>query len=308
MILAGDPYDGAEVDIVRRFVEKGGKLLLIADPARSHQMNSLSASFGIAFQPDYLYNQIEHDLNFQNIFIRDFKPDEITTGLREIALYTAGSIRSSGWRLAHTDENTRSSIVERTEPFYPIARAADGNVLAVSDLTFMVPPQNEILDNDILVSNIANFLTESRREFELGDFPHFFRDGVDILLGRAALFDVATEVKGMLSEFQVVSELRGVEDLTRDTVYLGLYEDSTDVAQYLQFAGIQVDETIRTPFTPDIATGEAAIILLHRTGTRHVLIILGDSERALGDVVRRLGSGQFRSGLVGELLGIYRIF
>ena len=306
VILAGDPYDRAEVDIVQRFVEKGGKLLLIADPARGHEMNSLSERFGITFQPDYLYNQVEHDLNFQNIFVRDFTGDEITTGLREIVLYTAGSIKSSGTRLAHTDENTRSIIVERTEPFYPMVKAGDGLVLAISDLTFMIPPQNEILDNDVLVSNIANFLTESRREFELADFPHFFKGAVDILLGRATLFDVGTDLRGMLSGFQTVSELRGIEDLTRDTVYLGLYEDSLGVAQYLQFAGIQVDESLRTPFTPDISTGEAAIILLHRSATRHVLIVLGNSERVLDDMVRRLGSGQFRSGLVAELLGVYR--
>ena len=129
---------------------KGGKLLLIAEPSLNQEINSLAERFGIAFQPDYLWNMIEHDLNFQNIFIKNFRPDEVTRGLAQITLYVAGSIKSSGGSLAFTDGNTRSSIVERIEPFYPMVKTRDGLVLAISDLTFMVPPQNSVLDNDRL--------------------------------------------------------------------------------------------------------------------------------------------------------------
>ena len=310
VILPQEPYPEQEVDVIEEFVRKGGKLLLIADPTRNHQINSLAERFGISFRPDYLYNMVENDLNFQNIFITEghFRADEITKGLRRVALYTAGSIESSGTGLAVTDENTHSSMVERVEPFYPIVKGTDGRVLGISDLTFMIPPQNGILDNDILVSNIADYLTKSQREFELADFPHFFRDDVDILLGRAPIFDVGIELKNRFSDFQVRSELRGIENLTRDTVFLGLYEDSAAVAQYLGVAGVQVDDTLRTPFTPDIDTSGAAIVLLHRTQERHVLVILGSSRRSLDDMVRRLGSGQFKFGLVSDFLGMYRTF
>ena len=195
VILPEDPYTVEEVDLVEQFVRKGGKLLLIADPTRDHQINSLAERFNIAFQPDYLYNSAEYDINFQNIFVRDFRPDQITDGLTAISLYTAGSIRSLGVGLAVTDGNTRSSMVERVEPFYPIVKSDDGRVLAISDLTFMIPHQNAILANDRLVSNIADYLTDSLREFELADFPHVFKGDVDILLGQAALFDLGTEFK-----------------------------------------------------------------------------------------------------------------
>ena len=305
VILPVDPYAKEEVDMVERFVKKGGKLLLIADPARVHNINSLSTRFGINFQPDYLYNTVEYDINFQDIFVRSFLPDEITRGLEQIALYTAGSITTFGTGLATTDGNTRSSLIDRAASFHPLARGSDGHVLALSDLTFMIPPQSSILDNDRLLSNIADFLTTSERSFELADFPHFFEDNVDILLGRAPLVDVATSIKNLLSTFQIESEIRGVEDLSMDTVYLGLYEDSSDVVQYLALAGIQVGETLRTPFTPDITTERTAIMLLHRTQERHVLVILGDSQFSLLDIVQRLASGTFRDGLVGDLIGVY---
>ena len=194
-----------------------------------------------------MFNSVDYDINFQNIFIQDFRPDEITEGLGRIALYTAGSVKSSSPGLAYTDANTRSSIgvVEKVEPHYPIAKGGDGRVLAIYDLTFMVPPQNSILDNDRLIANIADYLTSSERKFDLDDFPFFFQDEVDILLGRSSLFDEGTEMKDLLSDFQIGSEIVGTENITQDTVFLGLYEDASDVAQYLEIAGIRIDDSVR---------------------------------------------------------------
>ena len=299
------PFAGEEIDIIERFVGKGGKLLLIAEPTLDHEINSLAERFGVAFQPDYLWNLVEYELNFRNIFIRDFRADELTRGLGQIVLYTPGSIRSSGTGLAITDANTRSSTVDRLEPFYPMVKAGDGHVLAISDLTFMVSPQNSVLDNDRLISNIADYLTDSRRKFELGDFPHFFKGDVDILLGQASVVDVATEIKVMLSGFRIASEIRGVEDLSTDTVFVGLFEDISAVSQYLDLAGVQLDDALRTPFTHDIPTSGTSIVVLHRTQERYVLLILADSPRSLEGTVRLLRSGQFTTGLVSELLGIY---
>ena len=306
VILPHDPFSRKEVDLVERFVAKGGRLLLVSDPTRNGEINSLADRFGMNFQPDYLFNTLDYDINFQNIFIQDFRPDEITEGLGRIALYTAGSIKSPSPGLAYTDANTRSSIVEGVELHYPIAKGNDGRVLAIYDLTFMIPPQNSILDNDRLIANIADYLTGSERLFELVDFPFFFQDEVDILLGRSSLFNEGTEFKALLSDFQIGSEIVGAEDITQDTVFLGLYDDAPDVAQYLGIAGIQIDDSVRTPFTPAIDREGTAFILLHAAADRQVLVILGGSEAAVGDMVSRLGLGDFRPGLVGESLGVYR--
>ena len=305
VIVPDEPYTREEVDLVERFVEKGGRLLLMADPTRDNRINTLAERFGITFQPDYLYNTVDYDLNFRNIFISNFRPDQVTQGLRQIALYTSGSLKSSSPWLAYTDANTRSSIVERIEPFYPMIKGADGRVLAIYDLTFMVPPQNSILDNDILISNIADYLTVNERRFDLVDFPYFFQDDVDILLGRSSLFDAGTAMKASLDVFQIGSNIVGVEDITRDTVFLGLYEDASDVAQYLAIAGIRVDSSLRTPFTPDIDREGTAFILLHSSPERNILAILGNSQAAVADMMDRLNSGTFRAGLVSDFVGVY---
>ena len=305
LVLPTTPYTQEEVDILKSFVGKGGKVLLIADPGRPNAINSVADAFGIQFQAGYLYNVVEHDLNFLNIFVRDFRPDPVTEGLNTIALYRAGSIRATGPPLAFSDTNTFSSMVERLEPLTPMVKSADGRVLAISDLTFLQPPQNTTLDNDRLFENIADFLTTGERRFELGEFPHFFKDDVDILLGRADLLDTGTRLRSVLAGAQIESEFQSVEDLTKDTVFLGLYQDSLSVAQYLDVAGVQVDGALRTPFTADITAEGTGILLLHKSNRRHVLVVLGDRLESLRSVVGRLGSGAFTSGLVSDSLGVY---
>ena len=65
---------------MERFVDKGGKLLLVSDPTRPNQINVLAKKFGLEFRPDYLYNTVEYDQNFRHIFVRDFQPDALTNG------------------------------------------------------------------------------------------------------------------------------------------------------------------------------------------------------------------------------------
>ncbi len=310
VILPREAYSEAEAALVERFVQKGGKLLLVSDPTRPHQINTLAERFGLDFQPDYLYNVIEYDLNFQNILVREFQPDELTTGLDAITLYTAGSVRSSGPGLAFTDANTRSSLVETAEDLYPIAWGNSRNVLAIADFTFMVPPHNSLLDNDKLMSNIADYFTVSEREFDLADFPHFYEGGlensIDILLGRPSLWGIGTQVKNGLAAQQVSSQISGEEDVSRDTVFLGLYEDALQVSQYLQAAGIRVDDTLGTPFAPDLEPERTAITLLDRNQDRYVLVVLADTPGTLRDAVNRLLTGEFRGDLVTDFVGVHK--
>ena len=300
-------FSEEEVGEVQRFVlEKGGKLLLVADPTRDHRINSIADGFGITFRPDYLYNLLEYDLNYQDIIIKEFRADELTSGLGSIAFYTAGSLQSAGPGLAVPDANTKSTVVKNIEPLYPLVKSADGGVVAIGDLTFMVPPQDGVFDNAKLISNLANFLTQSQRQFQLADFPHFFPDDVDIILSRSALVDAGAQMKGILDDLQVASQIRAVEDLGRDSVYLGLYDDSVNVTQYLQLAGIQIEDTIRTPFAPDIAPEDSAIAILHQSSGRQVLVILADTPDSLAGVLDQLASGDFRDGILGDFVGVYK--
>ena len=304
VIAPREPYTQEETGLVRRFVEKGGRLLLIGDPSRGRHINTLSEEFGLSFQPGSLYNLVEYDLNHRNIFVRDFFPDPVTEGLSAVVFYSAGAIRSAGPALAYTDGNTFSTGVEGVEPFYPLVRSTQDNVLAVGDLTFMVPPQSSILDNNRLVANIAEFLASSERSFELSDFPYFFDGAVDIVLGRPSLLDLGAGLRRTLSRFQIDAQVKNRETPGKDLIFLGLYDDAVQAERYLGLAGIQVGETLRTPFTPDLDPQGAALISLQAQDGRHILILLADTADTLADATAGLESGKFRDVIVSDLLGV----
>ena len=224
VMLPRASYSEEEIDLVQRFVDKGGKLLLVSDPTRPNRINTLAKRFGVEFQPDYLYNTVEYDLNFRHIFVRDFQPAPLTSGLDTIVLYVAGSIRSSGPGIGVSDTNTKSSLGEAAESFYPIALGSTSNVLAVADFTFVVPPYNSLLSNQQLLSNVADYLTDSQREFDLADFPHFYEssldNSIDIVLGQPSIWNIGLEMRTGLSDYGLSSRISGEEDLSRNTVLL----------------------------------------------------------------------------------------
>lgn len=306
IILPGLPYEPAETHLVKQFVEKGGRVMLLGDPTRRSEINGVADEFGITFQEGFLYNVSEHDLNYRNIFLRDFADDPLTDGLQELVLYTAGTI-SSGEPVISTDSNTYSSMVERTSPFSPVVKAGDGGVLALADLTFFTSPRNTMVDNARFIANVADFLTTGNRTFTATDFPDYFGEDVDVIVTRSSLLGIGTELKIFLESSRVDAKIQGSEDLLTDTVLLGLYADASAASRYLIQAGVQVSDVIRTPVTPDIlAAGTGLLVLSQDDRDRRVLVLLADTERSLLNLVIALETGDFRNGLSGDDIAVLR--
>lgn len=160
-------FSREEVKATANFTSQGGKLLLIADPTRPSQINSLALESGLIFESDYLYNMEENDANYRNIFVSEFEENELTEGLEKIALYTAGSISSAESSLAFVDGNTFSNLLATGQKLSPVALVEKSNVLAIYDLTFMTEPYNGILDNNQFISNIADWLMSPGEKREL---------------------------------------------------------------------------------------------------------------------------------------------
>ena len=308
VILPQVAYTETEAVLVERFVQKGGKLLLVSDPGRPQNINALAKRFGVDFQADYLYNTVENDANFRRILIRDFQPDQLTAGLDTITLEYAGSVQSPGGGLAFAGPGTKSSVLDTVGSFSPIAWGDSRNVLAIADFTFMVPVNDSLLDNGRLVSNIADYITDSIREFHLSDFPYFYEtgqgEGVDILIGQPSLLNTGLQMKNSLAPYRLSSRVGSVEDVSRDSVFLGLFEDAPQVSQYLQVAGVRVDDTLGTAFAPELGLDSTAVIVLDQSQSRDMLIILADTPQTLTGVVTRLFSGEFRRDLVSDFVAI----
>ena len=308
VILPRTEYTEAEGNVVERFVSKGGRLLLMSDPTRPHVINTLAERFGLSFQPDYLYNVVENDRNYRHIYVRDFQPEELTAGLDTVTLYTAGTIRTVGAPLAFTDGNTLSSLAGSGFGLSPLAWGSSRNALALADITFIIPPHDAYADNSRLLSNLADYLTAGVREFELADFPRFYAagssGGVDVLAGRPELLDAAAQLRSGLAEYGINADVRSAEDVSRDTVFIGLYEDALRVQPYLDNAGVRVADTLGAPFAAEVPLEGATLTLLHAGPSRHVLIILADTAEGVSEAVGSLLDGDFRNNLVSDSVSL----
>ena len=98
-----------------------------------------------------------------------------------------------------------------------------------------------------------------------------------------------------------------MEDVSRDMVFLGLYEDALQVSQYLQVAGVRVDDTLGTPFAPDLDLEGTSVIVLDQNQDRYVLVILADTPETLTDAVTSLIVGEYRGDLVSDFVGVSKV-
>jgi len=256
----GTAWQADEIEEVARFVDKGGRLLLITDPARydvlydewgtfsavdadAAHINDLAARFGLFFQSDYLYNVQENEGNYRHIRLTDFASHPLTEGLEQLVLPGTHSITSREEPLVWATGATRSSSSEREGNLAVAALAAGGRVLGLGDLSFLLEPYNTLYDNDRFIANIADLLAGAERRYELEDFPFFFEDEVDLifagdpLLG-AEVIAAASDLQDLLGERGLRPALRAEEDGDRDTVLLGLFEGADEVEPYLSDLGV----------------------------------------------------------------------
>jgi len=299
-----------EIQLVQKFVEKGGRLLLVTDPSRFEviydewgyyigldadvpHINDLASRFGFVFQDDYLYNTVENEGNFRNIVLTDFADEELTGGLERLVFSAAHSITSEEPALLSAGGETRSSTSERIEDLTVGLLAADGAVLALGDLTFMTEPNNTVSDNDQFVANIADFLSGAQRRYELADFPHFFGDEVHLVYTGAPLLDSDLVQEGStlqagLAEYGKSLTVQAEEDEASDTLFLGLYEQAEEVEPYLSAAQVTLvftptatlDETDTDSESGEPTTSDSSITVTEQPTTTETLDEEAESPHA----------------------------
>ena len=276
IISPGVDWTPDEIQQAQRFVDKGGRLLLVTDPTRfeviydewdvyvgldydAPHLNDLAANFGLIFQTDYLYNTFENEGNFRNISLTDFADDPLTDGLERVVFFATHSLVSEEPALIIADGETRSSTSEQADALAVGLLAADGAVLALGDLTFMTEPHNTVYDNDRFIANIADFVSQAQRQYELADFPHFFGEQVDLVYAGSPVLDSklvqgGSNLQALLKREGRALSIRAEEDGARDTLFVGLYEQAEQVQPYLDAAQVTLVITPTVPLSPTMPT------------------------------------------------------
>jgi ClpP class serine protease len=165
-------YSREEVEDVRRFVENGGILLLLYDPASEYSkapesvkvINSIANAFKISFASGYLYNEEHYYGVYRNIYVTEFSDNPLTGNIRSLIFFTATYIRSDGQGVAWPPENTYSSQNERPGK-YPIITFSrnNGTVIAIGDMTFLMEPYCYLEDDYKLITNLADYVASGGR-------------------------------------------------------------------------------------------------------------------------------------------------
>lgn len=271
-------YSEDEVLAVRNFVSRGGRLLMIGDPARFNiafaedplfgftvsletdklPLNSLANAFDMVFNGDYLYNTLENEGNFRNIVVQEksLAEDALTADVGKLAFYGAHSLQlgASATPLLQGDDNTWSSATDRAGGLTLAASSRDGHVVALGDVNFLTAPYYAVYDNSQFIAHLADFLTDTAgRGVVLGDFPYFYQTAVHLTylgdpeLGAGA-FDEIIALQDAFSRVGQTLTLADAPDDTADVLYVGLYNQADEVADLLAEAGVTlvIDPSIAT--------------------------------------------------------------
>ncbi len=299
-------YGASDAGVVRRFIDKGGKLLVAADPTRFNLTNSLVTPLGINFESDFLYNVDIPGANYRNVRFAGSPLHPVTDGLDSVVLYTAGSISGEAQPLLTGGPNTHSSRREGARDLTPMVSVRGGRVLAIGDSTFLKPPFDQVEDNGAFIARLADFLTTSERTFDLADFPAPLARDVAVSMVSPGLLGPATQLTDLLTVGDRRASLDTLDRPGVDTVFIGLFADRAAVDHHLRAGEVTfADGRIRTGAAPPVSRVNAGLLLLDSRAGRNVLVIMASSEREVGIMVQLLATGAYRSGLVSPTLGLY---
>ena len=257
-----DSYTALEVEAVRRFVERDGRLLVILDPTRSSPdadlfdfgdeagggdvtvANQLLEPLDLAFSNNYLYDLVENEGNFRNVFFETFNENPLTEDLATLTLYAARSVYTeSGTPLVLGGETVFSSITDSGGGLSVAALSPNMGALALGDLTFLQPPYDSVTDNRQFIENLADYLIAGQREVALEDLPYVFTGPVAVV--QSGDFTLQAETLSALQAMVGILREAGIELIfpeeplpEGDRLVLGLFDPDPDLDDYLDLLEI----------------------------------------------------------------------
>ena len=116
-------------------------------------------------------------------------------------------------------------------------------------------------DNDRLLSNIADFLADGQRTYELVDFPYFFGERVDLMYAgeKAIGGDVLSQAGLLQRAFDAAGKKlipRKADSLGSDSLFVGLFDGTEYVQRYLASRQISITLSSETPPPGRIVDGD----------------------------------------------------
>jgi hypothetical protein len=329
-------FSEAEIQHVARFVSRGGRLLVVLDPTRGgggidifgfvlsgsaqdvSSVNLLLEPHDLSFSNDYLYNVLENEGNFRNVFLTPGEPAELTGDLSQVVFYAARSVATrQGSAVLVGDESTFSSRTDSGGGLAAAAASPDGRVLALGDLTFLTSPYDRVADNSQFIQHLAAFLLGGDREQDLTDLPYLFTRPVQVLTSTA--FPVQSETLHALQSLQASLTSRGLPmSLTaepsegHDLLAMALYEPSDETDPYLASLGLtlpadQADGMLEVPGFGALDPQGIGLLAAIQDPERTTLVMLAEDEQSLALLAENVGQGFLSECVFQGLYGLCKV-
>ena len=143
-----DRWDEEEVNIIQRFVARGGALLVMGDSlASAERMNAVAAPFGTAFSGNFVGDVT---VSGESIF-----PHPVTKGVEEIVL---GKLPGGGGNYLQVNEPAIVLAQYEGRPVLAYSEYEKGRVVVLSSLCALSNRYIGAKDNATLLENILNHL------------------------------------------------------------------------------------------------------------------------------------------------------
>lgn len=329
------PFTADEIRVVNNFVSRGGRLAVFTDATRGtvyfdystgttafmpdvNAANPLLATFGISVNNDYLYNLVDNEGNFRNVFFGDFGKDELTFGLKQVAFYGTHSVKSdSGMVLLLGADQTFSSLTDAHSPAEGGAvLSADGNVVAFGDFTFMTPPYNNVSDNATLISNIADFLLGGNRKPTLATLPYIFSQH-NVQVYPTSKVQMTAEMVGALGRLQtslqavsVNMDITTKEPVDGDRVILGTFTPTDDLIPFVESLDLKTGESsqiLEVSGFGNVGRAGNGVLLFQPGKNGNTIVLLADTANDLILLLDTISSGNLSNCVLQGDIGVCSI-
>ncbi len=177
---ASQPFSQADAAGLQEFTDAGGRVVLMNEPRQQvpgglfgasssygvpspNPLLPVSSKYGVTYENGYLYNMADNANNYRNIYATPSGDSELTEGVDRVVLHESVAVNGGETALTATEGTTLSTT---REPDTYGVLTQRGNFVTVGDASIFDQEYLYHADNEVLVSNLLDFLVSGDKSPE----------------------------------------------------------------------------------------------------------------------------------------------